>query len=810
MISRVIACRLLAVMLLGTLAVGSGLREGETQSRVYERAARDGTNEQDASRVRLRFSHSPTLATDAALREWVATELRREVGLKGSTGMVAADEGRMVGNHIVWRILQTARGLPVAYRESRLVMDATRKPFSLNGRHSSFPQIPSATPRLSSEQALASAGADLDAPVAPAHRLVFWPKDDVLQLAYEIDGTFPMAAQPTAPFERVYVNAHTGDVLQRLSMTNGAKDRRIYDHSLACRAHWVSGPLPGPAAWNLLLNRNVLVRDEMRSAGDRNAERLFALLGEYYEFLRLTLGRDSLDNAGKPLVAAIGVRFNDFVQGTPQCVGDVINALFITSMRFRGRKYEDFMLLPNSMLDYPEIIGHEFTHGLIGNGSRLVYQDEPGALNEAISDAVGATFAAWLENGRPRNRNATLRMRSRSWQLRGPQGVIRDMRRPRLVRISGKPLPDHYSDFVHTTEDNGGVHINSSIVNYGFYLLSEGGRHRKRRAGPKVTGIGAMKAVRIFGTAAADILTSQDNFEDARYAFAIAAESLFGRNSEEWVAVHTAMDAVGIPGDWAKPQPSPAPAPTPAPQPSPAPAPTPAPQPSPAPAPTPAPQPSPAPAPTPAPQPSPAPAPTPAPQPSPAPAPTPAPQPNPLPDPPEQRDGSPFRPQAMLLALAAVLALLTAAFVAHRFRPVQPSQANAPLQPGAPSNSQRLRAPFADIPKPQRGLGETIGTLALVNGPTRIPLSQALLVSREGLVIGRAQNLCHVELLDRAVSRRHVRLRLMAGQLFAEDLNSLHGTQADGVELKPFEPRAMHPDGELAIAGLKFQLLAHT
>ena len=40
-------------------------------------------------------------------------------------------------------------------------------------------------------------------------------------------------------------------------------------------------------------------------------------------------------------------------------------------------------------------------------------------------------------------------------------------------RALGKdPQPAHMSDYVDTTDDNGGVHINSGIPNQAFYLVA--------------------------------------------------------------------------------------------------------------------------------------------------------------------------------------------------------------------------------------------------------------------------------------------------------------------------------------------------
>lgn len=114
-------------------------------------------------------------------------------------------------------------------------------------------------------------------------------------------------------------------------------------------------------------------------------------------------------------------------------------------------------------------------------------------------------------------------------------------------------LPNHYSDYRFMRDDQGGVHINSSIINQGFYLLAARGRHPDIPAGPEVQGIGVERALKIFGRAGFNLLTPNADFQDARYAFALAAEILYGARSKEWVATHSAIDAMGIPGNWDRP-----------------------------------------------------------------------------------------------------------------------------------------------------------------------------------------------------------------------------------------------------------------
>jgi predicted component of type VI protein secretion system len=56
-----------------------------------------------------------------------------------------------------------------------------------------------------------------------------------------------------------------------------------------------------------------------------------------------------------------------------------------------------------------------------------------------------------------------------------------------------------------------------------------------------------------------------------------------------------------------------------------------------------------------------------------------------------------------------------------------------------------------------------------------------------GLTIGRHPQLSDRTIDDPTVSRRHLRIGLRGGELFAEDVNSLNGTLLEGQALMPFQ-----------------------
>ncbi|UCG58442.1 MAG: M4 family metallopeptidase [Phycisphaerales bacterium] len=103
-----------------------------------------------------------------------------------------------------------------------------------------------------------------------------------------------------------------------------------------------------------------------------------------------------------------------------------------------------------------DVFAHEFTHGVTETAVGLVYQDQPGALNESFSDV----FAAMMDTA--------------NWTIgeNTPGGAARDLSHP-----PAHGHPDHMNKFWVTKSDNGGVHTNSGIPNKVYYLLANGGTH---------------------------------------------------------------------------------------------------------------------------------------------------------------------------------------------------------------------------------------------------------------------------------------------------------------------------------------------
>lgn len=166
-----------------------------------------------------------------------------------------------------------------------------------------------------------------------------------------------------------------------------------------------------------------------------------------------------------------------------------------------------------------DVVGHELTHGVTTHSANLVYQDQPGALNEAISDIFGEAIEA-----RSTGRN--------DWLLgTNMQNRLRSMKNPASFGD-----PEKLSQYVRTRQDHGGVHTNSGIINRAYYLLVEGLNG----------GIGMRDAERIFYRALTVHLLQNSQFIDARHAAILSAEELFGQGSVQAQRTAQAFDAVEI------------------------------------------------------------------------------------------------------------------------------------------------------------------------------------------------------------------------------------------------------------------------
>lgn len=385
----------------------------------------------------------------------------------------------------------------------------------------------------------------------PVTEQVVYPSDGKGILTYKVNLNF-LGKEPGNWF--VYVDAKTGKVVDKynammdadelkqatgvgvgvkgtqrklnLAKDNSGRGAIFYLRDITRRPHmqdiltydfknqWDSGtnPLPGV----LFQNKSASWKDDYhRAAVDAhyNSEMV-------YEYYLREHNRNSIDGKGMAIVSTVhyGEDYNNaFWNGKQMTYGDGDGSYFI------------------SLSAGLDVAAHEMTHGVTTHSAGLVYRNQPGALNEAFSDIFGALVDEddW-EIGE---------------EIMAPEAIasgrtsLRSLENPGKFQVnqqywpygdgSGK-YPSHMDEFydLPLNLDNGGVHVNSSIINHGAYL-----------AGEK---IGKQKLGQIYYRALTVYLTPMSDFKDARYAVIQAATDLYGEGSAEVKAVTDAFDAVGI------------------------------------------------------------------------------------------------------------------------------------------------------------------------------------------------------------------------------------------------------------------------
>ncbi|MEW5800777.1 MAG: M4 family metallopeptidase [bacterium] len=191
-----------------------------------------------------------------------------------------------------------------------------------------------------------------------------------------------------------------------------------------------------------------------------------------------------------------------------------------------------------------DIVAHEYGHAITQYTSNLRYYGESGALNESYSDILSAAVEfASQPDGRGSYPD---RIAGYSDWLEGEDalyGGMRDFRDPQRFGQPSYYEGVHWHD-VNNSYDNGGVHINSGVQNFAFYLLAEGGRGVNEGRQYDIRGIGIDDAVRVAMRANMVYLTHFDEYADAREAWLSAATDL----GLPAATINAVWDAVGIGG----------------------------------------------------------------------------------------------------------------------------------------------------------------------------------------------------------------------------------------------------------------------
>lgn len=266
------------------------------------------------------------------------------------------------------------------------------------------------------------------------------------------------------------------------------------------------------------------VRGESDKPGkDASVNRAFAGLGATFELYLKVYQRHSIDGRGLPLDATVhyGQEYNNaFWDGERMVFGDGDGDLFL-----------DFTIPV-------DVIGHELTHGVTQYTANLDYFGQSGALNESMSDVFGSLIKQYALGQSADQADWLIGAGLLAEDVQGE--ALRSMKAPGTAYdddVLGKdPQPATMDHYVRTSKDNGGVHINSGIPNYAFYLVADSlGGNAWERAGQIW-----------FDVLTGGRLATDAQFADFARATVEAGRSRYGDQSEEHQALLKAWSQVGV------------------------------------------------------------------------------------------------------------------------------------------------------------------------------------------------------------------------------------------------------------------------
>jgi Zn-dependent metalloprotease len=239
-----------------------------------------------------------------------------------------------------------------------------------------------------------------------------------------------------------------------------------------------------------------------------------------YDYYLNKHSRNSYDNAGSILLSYVhyDVNYsNAFWDGVRMTYGDG-----------DGTSYTALTSL--------DVGGHEITHGVTEYTANLVYQNESGALNESFSDIFGTSIEFYADSA-----NADWFI-GEDFDISG--NGFRSMSDP---NSAGDPDTYVGNNWEFTAVDNGGVHTNSGVQNYWFYLLSDGGSGTNDNGDAyNLSGLGIDTAAAIAYRNLSVYLTQSSEYIDARNGAIQAAEDLYGACSNAVIETSKAWAAVGV------------------------------------------------------------------------------------------------------------------------------------------------------------------------------------------------------------------------------------------------------------------------
>lgn len=360
-------------------------------------------------------------------------------------------------------------------------------------------------------------------------------KDNIAYDVYRINIAYDL---PTLGSWYIFVDAYSGNIIDEVNLirdqavtgsgtaVNGTNrtlnlylnNRKYY---MQDRTKNMTGYISTYTANNRTTTTGTLIYKTTSTINDAAAVSAHSYAEVVYDFYKNMFNRNSLDNSGMSINSVVhyGSRYNNaFWNGYKMVYGDGDGNTF------------------RSLSGDLDVVGHEMTHGVTSYSGNMNYENQPGALNESMSDVLGVLIQTY-DKYNVKN-TGTWRFNAADWLVGDeiytpstPGDALRSLADPTLY--SQPAHMSNYQNLPNTQQgDYGGVHINSGIPNKAAYEIA--------------SRIGCEKTAKIYYRALTVYFNTTTNFSQARAGFIQSANDLYGINSVEAQAIATGFNLVGI------------------------------------------------------------------------------------------------------------------------------------------------------------------------------------------------------------------------------------------------------------------------
>lgn len=336
----------------------------------------------------------------------------------------------------------------------------------------------------------------------------------------------------------IFIDIYSGDIIEEKNLireegvtgsgtaVNGTtRSLNLYKsgskYYLQDRTKNMSGYISTYTANNRSTTNGSLMYKNSRDISDAAAVSAHSYAEVVYDFYKNMFNRNSIDDNGMSINSVVhyGSRYNNaFWNGYKMVYGDGDGSYF------------------RALSGDLDVVAHEMTHGVTTHTCDLNYENQPGALNESMSDVLGVLIQTYdkynVKNG------GTWQFNSSDWVV-GDDIYTPSVSGDALRSLANPTLYDqpahmnNYENLPNTENgDYGGVHINSGIPNKAAYYVA--------------SSIGCEKTAKIYYRALTQYFNNTTSFAQARRGLVQAAKDLYGNDSTEAQAVGTAFSNVGI------------------------------------------------------------------------------------------------------------------------------------------------------------------------------------------------------------------------------------------------------------------------